>query len=171
MPFLFPCVILPFAAECRIRIRGISTVGRTNHPYLRPTGNQFRKPTIGADGKYGRNCYQIRGISTDGRTNHPYLRPTGNQFRKPTIGADGKYGRNCYQIRGISTDGRTSLPYCRPRQTLVNQGNPFKMKGNVTRPADVKRGKLPRKTSGNPYGALAQLVGQAFRTVAPDKPL
>ena len=26
---------------------GISTVGRTNHPYLRPTGNQFRKPTIG----------------------------------------------------------------------------------------------------------------------------
>ena len=126
MPFLFPCVILPFAAECRIRIRGISTVGRTNHLYLRPTGNQFRKPTIGADGKYGRNCYQIRGISTD---------------------------------------GRTSLPYCRPRQTLVNQGNPFKMKGNVTRPADVKRGKLPRKTSGNPYGALAQLVARDIRIV------
>ena len=60
---------------------------------------------------------------------------------------------------------RTSLPYCRPRQTLVNQGNPFKMKGNVTRPADVKRGKLPRKTSGNPYGALAQLVARDIRIV------
>ena len=66
---------------------------------------------------------------------------------------------------GISTVGRTSLPYCRPRQTLVNQGNPFKMKGNVTRPADVKRGKLPRKTSGNPYGALAQLVARDIRIV------
>ena len=113
----------------------------------------------------GNESYQIRGISTDGRTNHPYLRPTGNQFRKPTIETDGKSGRNCYQIRGISTDGRTSLPYCRPRQSLVNQGNPFKMKGNVTRPADVKRGKLPRKTSGNPYGALAQLVARDIRIV------
>ena len=63
--------------------------------------------------------------------------------------------------------GRTSLPYCRPSGTLVNQGNPFKMKGNVTRPADVKRGKLPRKTSGNPYGALAQLVGRGSSTVTP----
>ena len=60
---------------------------------------------------------------------------------------------------------RTSLPYCRPSGTLVNQGNPFKMKGNVTRPADVKRGKLPRKTSGNPYGALAQLVARDIRIV------
>ena len=68
-------------------------------------------------------------------------------------------------IRGISTVGRTSLPYCRPSGTLVNQGNPFKMKGNVTRPADVKRGKLPRKTSGNPYGALAQLVARDIRIV------
>ena len=68
-------------------------------------------------------------------------------------------------IWGISTVGRTSLPYCRPRQPLVNQGNPFKMKGNVTRPADVKRGKLPRKTSGNPYGALAQLVARDIRIV------
>ena len=66
---------------------------------------------------------------------------------------------------GISTVGRTSLPYCRPSGTLVNQGNPFKMKGNVTRPADVKRGKLPRKTSGNPYGALAQLVARDIRIV------
>ena len=71
----------------------------------------------------------------------------------------------CPPLRGISTVGRTSLPYCRPRQTLVNQGNPFKMKGNVTRPADVKRGKLPRKTSGNPYGALAQLVARDIRIV------
>ena len=39
------------------------------------------------------------------------------------------------------------------------------MKGNVTRPADVKRGKLPRKTSGNPYGALAQLVARDIRIV------
>ena len=39
------------------------------------------------------------------------------------------------------------------------------MKGNVTRPADVKRGKLLRKTSGNPYGALAQLVARDIRIV------
>ena len=39
------------------------------------------------------------------------------------------------------------------------------MKGIVTRPADVKRGKLPRKTSGNPYGALAQLVARDIRIV------
>ena len=68
-------------------------------------------------------------------------------------------------IWGIGTVGRTNHTYCRPRQTLVNQGNPFKMKGNVTRPADVKRGKLPRKTSGNPYGALAQLVARDIRIV------
>lgn len=60
---------------------------------------------------------------------------------------------------------RTSLPYCRPSGTLVNQGKPFKMKDSVTRPADVKRGKLPRKTSGNPYGALAQLVARDIRIV------
>ena len=79
--------------------------------------------------------------------------------------ANVKNGHKIYQIRGISTVGRTSLPYCRPSGTLVNQGNPFKMKGNVTRPADVKRGKLPRKTSGNPYGALAQLVARDIRIV------
>ena len=39
------------------------------------------------------------------------------------------------------------------------------MKDSVTRPADVKRGKLPRKTSGNPYGALAQLVARDIRIV------
>ena len=64
-------------------IRGISTVGRTNHPYLRPTGNQFRKPAIGADGKYGRNCYQIRGISTDGSARHSHCR--GQGFDSPML--------------------------------------------------------------------------------------
>ncbi len=39
------------------------------------------------------------------------------------------------------------------------------MKDSVTRPADVKRGRLPRKTSGNPYGALAQLVARDIRIV------
>ena len=72
--------------------------------------------------------------------------------------------KNSYQ-RFLDTDLREVLADVSPRQTLVNQGNPFKMKGNVTRPADVKRGKLPRKTSGNPYGALAQLVARDIRIV------
>ena len=59
------------------------SVGRTNHPYLRPTGNQFRKPTIGADGKSGRNCYQIRGISTDGSARHSHCR--GQGFDSPML--------------------------------------------------------------------------------------
>ena len=35
----------------------------------------------------------------------------------------------------------------------------------VSRPADAKRGRLPRKSSGNPYGALAQLVVRYIRIV------
>ena len=74
-----------YAALCYTALcaRGISTVGRTNHPYLRPTGKQFRKPTIGADGKSGRNCYQIRGISTDGSARHSHCR--GQGFDSPML--------------------------------------------------------------------------------------
>ena len=74
-------------------------------------------------------------------------------------------------IWGISTVGRTRCPYCHPRESLVNQGFPFKMKDSATRPAGVKRGRFPRIDAGKTYGAIAQLVGRAFRTVAPDKPL
>ena len=35
----------------------------------------------------------------------------------------------------------------------------------VSRPADEKRGKLPRRTSGTQYGALAQLVARDIRIV------
>ena len=37
--------------------------------------------------------------------------------------------------------------------------------GRVTRPADVKRGKLPRERLGKTYGALAQLVARYIRIV------
>ena len=39
------------------------------------------------------------------------------------------------------------------------------MKGIVTRPADVKRGKLPRIDAGKTYGAIAQLVARYIRFV------
>ena len=39
------------------------------------------------------------------------------------------------------------------------------MKGSATRPAGVKRGRLPRIDAGKTYGALAQLVARYIRIV------
>ena len=57
-------------------------VERTFRTYT-PHQDQFRKPTIGADGKSGRNCYQIRGISTDGSARHSHCR--GQGFDSPML--------------------------------------------------------------------------------------
>ena len=57
--------------------------------------------------------------------------------------------------------GRRKLPFPPPG----SQGQKPSISEVVSRPADAKRGRLPRKSSGNPYGALAQLVVRYIRIV------